>query len=188
MSEINLVETTADNPVKMIKWHILLGITLVLLICLLFVVGKFGSDSLAFVFFIVFLSIPIIVYFRNEIPDYIPGPIRDFLEDDYKPSPRKCNDITDPVKCKGVCKMSDGKCISKSKISRKTKQIFMITGSAFMILAAVMLLINLKSDLNPGVDKAVSVENQTFYKIIMAMICGVISGLFILNIDTIGLN
>ena len=65
MSEINLIETTNENPIKMVKWHILLGITFVLLLCVLFVVGKFGSDSLAFVFFTIFLLIPIIVYFRN---------------------------------------------------------------------------------------------------------------------------
>ena len=187
MSEINLIETTTDNPVKMIKWHILLGITLVLLICLLFVVGKYGSDSLAFVFFIVFLSIPIIVYFRNEIPDYIPGPIRDFLEDDYKPSRTRCNQIKNMEECKGVCKESNGKCIPKSKVSRKTKQIFMIIGSSIMLFVGAFLLVNLKSDLAPQIDKEVSIENQTFYKIILAMICGVISGLFILNIDTIGL-
>jgi hypothetical protein len=187
MSEINLIETTNENPIKMVKWHILLGITFVLLLCVLFVVGKFGSDSLAFVFFTIFLLIPIIVYFRNEIPDYIPGPIRDFLEDDYKPSPRRCNQIINLEECKGVCKVNGGKCIPKSKISRKTKQLFMIFGSAFMILAGGMLLINLKSDLAPFADAGVSLENQTFYKIILAMICGVISGLFILKIDSIGL-
>ena len=171
----------------MVKWHILLGITFVLLLCVLFVVGKFGSDSLAFVFFTIFLLIPIIVYFRNEIPDYIPGPIRDFLEDDYKPSPRRCNQITNLDECKGVCKVNNGKCIPKSKISRKTKQVFMIIGSFFMILAGGMLIINIKPDLRAHLDKEVSIENQTFYKIIAAMICGVISGLFILKIDTIGL-
>lgn len=187
MSEINLIETTNDNPIKMVKWHILLGITFVLLICVLFVVGKFGSDSLAFVFFTIFLLIPIIVYFRNEIPDYIPGPIRDFLEDDYKPRPRRCNQITNLEECKGVCKVVGSKCVAKSKISRKTKQLFMIFGSVFMIIAGGLLLITLSTDLAPYTDKGVSLENKTFYKIIAAMICGVISGLFILKIDNIGM-
>ena len=63
----------------------------------------------------------------------------------------------------------------------------MIVGSSIMLLVGAFLLVNLKSDLAPQIDKEVSIENQTFYKIILAMICGVISGLFILNIDTIGL-
>ena len=187
MTDITLIETTSDNKVKMIKWHILLGGSLLLLLTFLFVVGKYGSDSLAFVFFTIFLMIPIIVYFRNDIPDYIPGPIRDFLEDDYKPPPRKCSSITDPAQCKGMCKMVNDRCVPKSKISRKTKQIFMILGSSFMLIAGGVLLISARPDLMINVDKEISLENQTVYKIFAALICAVISGLFLLKIDTIGL-
>ena len=151
------------GEIKMIRHNVFIIILIILILGILFIIGKFGQDGLAFFIFIIFLLIPIIVMYRNNLPRYIPYPLRSLFED-------------------GLENQKD-KVINNKSISKLSKQIFVIVAIILLIIGSIILLINMKGDLVVEVPAEVSIKNGTLSKVFATMICLVIAGILVIKLD-----
>lgn len=152
------------GKVKMIKYHVFLLILALVVIGFIIIVGKFGSNGLAFFIFTIFLLIPFIVMYGNKLPNYIPGPLGSIFAENEVEKPKKK---------------------SKKVVTTMGKQIFMIVSIVLLITACVILMSNINNDLKHNVPKEVSLENETFTRIMMSLLCAVIAGVLLLKLTYI---
>lgn len=165
-TNIKLKSTNANTgKITMIKYHVFIILLILLVLGFLIIVGKFGSNGLAFFIFIIFLLIPVIVMYRNDLPDYIPGPLRALISDTV-------------VKSKSQKKKA-------LQVSKVTKQIFIVVSIVLLIIGCIILLSNISPDLKMDMEKDVSLENDTFTKIMATLACAIIAGILVLKLPNI---
>lgn len=155
---------TNRGTIKMIRYHVLIIIIILLIVGFLFMVGKFGSDGLAFFIFIIFLSVPVLVMYRNQLPEYIPAPLRDFVRDKDHETGGVRRNVT---------------------VSKIIKQMFCIVCIILLLIGCVILILNIRPDLAMDVKHEVSIENDTFTKIITGVMCTTIAGILIIKLSEI---
>lgn len=162
---ITLNEVVVNKgEIKMIRYNVFLVVFFILILGVLFIIGKFGQDGLAFFIFLIFLLIPVIVMYRNKLPRFIPYPLRNLFED---------NNLEEPK----------DKVINNKKISKLSKQIFIIVAIVLLLLGSIILIINMKGDLRVNVPAEISIKNGTLSKIFSALICLIIAGILIIKLD-----
>ena len=59
----------------MVKYHIFILLLIAILGLVLFFAGKFTQESIPIILFFALLSIPLLIGFKDSLPDYIPKPI-----------------------------------------------------------------------------------------------------------------
>lgn len=165
IKDIDLKSVNSTGKITMIKYHVFIIMLIIIIVGFLVIVGKFGSNGVAFFIFIIFLLIPVIVMYRNSLPDYIPGPLRALISDNIVPS-----------------KAEKKKNLQVSKI---TKQIFIVVSIVLLIIGCVILLSNISPDLQMGVEKEISLENDTLTKIMATLTCAIIAGILVLKLPYI---
>jgi len=164
-TDITLSEVPQKKgQIKMMKYHVFIIIVALVVIGFIVIVGKFGSNGLAFFIFITFLLIPVIVMYGNKLPNYIPGPLGSLISG---------NEVEKPNKK------------SKKIVSKMGKQIFMIVSIILLITGCIILMSNINNDLKHNVPKEISLENETFTRIMMSLLCAIIAGVLLLKLTYI---
>ena len=147
---------------KMVKYHILVLLLLIIGIGFMIFAGKFGSNALPFVIFTIFLSIPLLVVFRDKIPDFLPLPIRKFLVEDIEAPQPKMN-------------------IKRKFITTKTKQKYLAVIMFILIIPIIGLIRSAFSDLQDNMSPEISRNNGTLFKILAGIVVSSILGILVLN-------
>ena len=150
---------------KMVKYHVFVILILGILGLFLFFVGKFGNDALPFVIFIIFISVPILVTFKDNLPDYIPKPIRNFLTEDIE-KPKGAREV-----------------LNVNFQSTKTKQIYYIVGMTVLAFAVILLLVDISPDLKKTTLPEVLIKNGTLTKIISGLFLTIILGVLLMKFN-----
>jgi hypothetical protein len=162
---ITLNEVVVNKgEIKMIRYNVFMILLFVLILGILFIIGKFGQDGLAFFIFIIFLMVPLIVMYRNKLPRFIPYPLRNLFEDDDLEKPK------DNI-------------INNKKTTKLSKQIFLIVGIVLLLLGTFVLIINMKGDLLTTTPAEISIKNGTLSKIFAALLCLIIAGILTIKLD-----
>jgi len=150
---------------KMVKYHVFVILILGIIGLFLFFVGKFGKDALPFVIFIIFISVPILVTFKDNLPDYIPRPIRNLLTEDIE-KPKGAREV-----------------LNVNFQSTKTKQIYYIVGMTVLAFAVILLLVDISPDLKKTTLPEVLIKNGTLTKIISGLFLTVIMGVLLMKFN-----
>lgn len=150
---------------KMVKYHVFVILVLGIIGLFIFFVGKFGKDALPFIIFIIFISLPILVTFKDNLPDYIPRPIRNFLTEDIE-KPKAAREV-----------------LNVNFTSTRTKQIYYIVGMSVLAFAVVLLLVDVSPDLQKNTSAEVLIKNGTLIKIISGVFLTVILGVLLMKFN-----
>ena len=75
---------------KMVKYHIFILLLIAILGLVLFFANRFTQESIPIILFFALLSIPLLIGFKDSLPDYIPKPIRNFLITDEEKNHSFC--------------------------------------------------------------------------------------------------
>tara|TARA_Y100000590_G_scaffold470361_2_gene664170 strand:- start:409 stop:930 length:522 start_codon:yes stop_codon:yes gene_type:complete len=152
----------------MVKGGILAIVLIAVLFLFIFIVGWFSSQTFPILVFLVLISLPIIVIFRKDLPNYMPGFIRRFVVDD---------ETTKTTQAK------------KKKAKRKkittTKQIQTYYIVAMSILSAMILvtLYLVRSSLRPSATALESKNERALLKIFAALFLTCILGVLVLKFE-----
>jgi hypothetical protein len=148
---------------KMVKYHVFVLLLLAILGLVLFLAGKFSTDSIPIILFFALLSIPLLIGFKDSLPDYIPKPVRNFL-------------VTDEDKKSVVS-------IDKPFVTTKTKQIYLTAAMAVLSILLIMLIIEIYPFFESNVKASVLLEKRMFLKIISGVFLASFIGVLLINFD-----
>jgi hypothetical protein len=153
------------GEVKMIKYNVFIVIILGLLLMLLLLAGRFGPDTIPFIIFVIFAGLPILITFRNSIPNYIPQPIRDFIV------------IDDPDD-----KINPSSILDKTR-STKARQILFVIGISIITIGVLILIRDVLSNLDINSSNVSLTKNGTLKKIIMGVLLTIINGVLLMKFN-----
>jgi hypothetical protein len=149
-------ETIVPPPQYKIKSYTMFTVLILLIIGFMLLVGKLGPDFFAIIFFLFIMGIPVLILFRDKFINILPEFLSsNLLEIDHNPN--KQNTV-------------------KFNPSKYTKQV-----GLYIII--VVLLIGSIIFLKKGHDKIT--ETKSIMKIMGGLICTVIAGCILLEVDYI---
>jgi Ca2+/Na+ antiporter len=174
-SEI-LIQMTEQEPIllsekvrekstwTMVKPHIF-TVLLILLASLIIVGVKFATpDATPLVIFVLILLVPVLIIFKNSLPDSIPYPIRKLLVEDLeKPKPTEEERKEFP------------------KTTLKKRQTFMLVAMCFTTVLIVIMLAKIYPEVQPTINYYTVIKNKTGLKIgaVLFLIC--LQGTLVIN-------
>ena len=160
MSDIQLSETIKHDPKYKIKSYTMVVVLIAIIIGFLLAIGRFGPDLFAIIIFFVIMLIPVILLLRNKLVNILPTIISDnLLEIDH--SEEKQHKV-------------------KFNPSRYTKQVGMYIMIVILLIGSIFFLKKSKDGL-----KDEEIGTKIIYKILGGLICTIISGVILLEIDYI---
>lgn len=148
---------------KMVKYHIFILLLIAILALALFFAGKFTQESIPIIIFFALLSIPLLIGFKDSLPDYIPKPIRNFLITDEEKKPVVSMDV--PV------------------VPTKTKQIYLIVAMTIVSILLLILISEIRPYLESNIKASELLENKIFVKIISGVVLASFLGVLVINFD-----
>ena len=148
---------------KMLKYHVFILILLSIIVLVLFLASKFSQESIPIIVFFALLSIPLVIGFKDSLPDYIPKPIRNFLVTDVENKPVASVDV--PI------------------IPTKTKQIYMIVAMSFITILLLLLIYEIKPFLDYNVKAEEILEENILIKMLIGVVVASFLGVLIINFD-----
>jgi len=149
-------ETIVPPPQYKIKSYTMFTVLILLIIGFMLLVGKLGPDFFAIIFFLFIMGIPVLILFRDKFINILPEFLSsNLLEIDHNPN--KQNKV-------------------QFNPSKYTKQV-----GLYIII--VVLLIGSIIFLKKGHDKIT--ETKSIMKIMGGLICTVIAGCILLEVDSI---
>lgn len=148
---------------KMLKYHVFILILLSIIVLVLFLASKFSQESIPIIIFFALLSIPLVIGFKDSLPDYIPKPIRNFLVTDAENKPVASVDV--PI------------------IPTKTKQIYMIVAMSFITILLLLLIYEIKPFLDYNVKAEEILEENILIKMLIGVVVASFLGVLIINFD-----
>ena len=148
---------------KMLKYHVFILILLSIIVLVLFLASKFSQESIPIIVFFALLSIPLVIGFKDSLPDYIPIPIRNFLVTDVENKPVASVDV--PI------------------IPTKTKQIYMIVAMSFITILLLLLIYEIKPFLDYNVKAEEILEENILIKMLIGVVVASFLGVLIINFD-----
>jgi hypothetical protein len=158
MSDLQLSETIKQDPQYKIKSYTMVVILVTIIIGFLLAIGRFGPDFFAIIIFFVIMLIPVILLLRNKLVNVLPSIISDnLLEIDH--SEEKQNSV-------------------KFNPTRYTKQLGMYIMIVILLIGSVFFL---KKSMDGLKDNKIG--REIIYKILGSLICTVIAGIILLEID-----
>ena len=148
---------------KMVKYHIFILLLIAILALVLFFAGKFTQESIPIIIFFALLSIPLLIGFKDSLPDYIPKPIRNFLITDEEKKPVVSMDV--PI------------------VPTKTKQIYLIVAMTIVSILLLILISEIRPYLESNIKASELLENKIFVKIISGVVLASFLGVLVINFD-----
>ena len=148
----------------MVKPHIFT--VLLLLLSALIVAGvRFVTpDATPIIIFILILLVPILIIFKNSLPDSIPYPIRKLLVEDLdRPRPSE----------------EDRKEFPKTTI--KKRQTFLLVAMCFTTVLIAILLVKIYPDVQTTSNFFMTIKNKTTLKIGAALLLICFQGALVIN-------
>lgn len=162
--EVSLKEYESEEPkFKMIKYHVFIVIVFLIVLLFLLLAGKFGGDSIPFILFTLIMSLPILIIYRNQIPDYIPKPFSDLLIEEEKPK-------TEKIEYESVL---DTK-------TTKSKQILYLLGIIVLSISLILLIIGLNNDLKIN-DMEIIKNKKIGTKILTGLVIAIMNGIMLIK-------
>ena len=156
MSNINILESVKSNPRYRIKSYAMTIILVALVIGFILLVGIFGPDFFALFIFLLIMAIPVILLLRDKLINVLPEFLSSRLIEIDHSDEKKKNITFNP--------------------SKYTKQV-----GLYIIVS--ILLIGGGIFLNKGNE--LLKEYKSIYKILGALVCVVMAGSILLEIDYI---
>ena len=153
-----------DSTWTMVKPHIFT--ILLLLVASLVILGvKFATpDATPIVIFVMILLVPVLIIFKNSLPDSIPYPIRKLLVEDIdQPKPTE----------------EERKEFPKTTI--KKKQTFLLVAMCLTSLMIIITLTNIYPEVQTNINYFTLVKNKTSFKIGGALFLICLQGVFVIN-------
>ena len=152
-----------QSTFKMVKYHIFILLVLGIVALVLFLASRFSEDSIPIIIFFALLLIPLLIGFRDMLPDYIPAYFRDLLITTEENKPKKPVDL--------------------STVTLKTKQIYMTIAMSVVSLLLIILLFEIKPNLNNSVTGQELIEKNIALKIVSGVILASFLGVLTMNFD-----
>jgi Ni,Fe-hydrogenase I cytochrome b subunit len=156
MSDISINETLKQNPEYRIKSYTMTIVLIVIVIGFILLVGAFGPDFFAILIFLIIMAIPVILLLRNKLINILPS----FLSNNLL-------EIDHGDKQKQTVKYNP---------SKYTKQVGLYIMIVFMLIGSGLFLKKGNSEIE---------EWESLYKILGGLICLIIGGSILLEIDYI---
>jgi len=147
----------------MIKYHVFILVLIGILALILFLASKFSEDSIPIIIFFGLLLIPLLIGFKDSLPDYIPAFIRNFLVTDAENKPTVV--------------------VDSPKVTTKTKQIYMTIAMAVVSIFLLILIFEIKPNLNNNVTGQELIEKNISIKIISGVLLASFLGVLTINFD-----
>lgn len=158
MSDLQLSETIKQDPEYKIKSYTMVVVLVTIIIGFLLTIGRFGPDFFAILVFFVIMLIPVILLLRNKLVNVLPKIISDnLLEIDHS---------------------EEKKNLVKFNPSRYTKQLGMYIMIVILLIGSIFFL---KKSMDGLKDNKIG--EKIIYKILGSLICTVIAGIILLEID-----
>ena len=158
MSDLQLSETIKQKPEYKIKSYTMVVVLVTIIIGFLITIGRFGPDFFAIIIFFVIMLIPVVLLLRNKLVNVLPKIISDnLLEIDHS---------------------KEKKNLVKFNPSRYTKQLGMYIMIVILLVGSIFFLKKSMSGLKDN-----KIGKKIIYKILGSLICTVISGIILLEID-----
>ena len=167
-NEIPLKEYENDTPkFIMIKYHVFIVFVLGILLLFLLLAGKFGGDSIPFILFTMIMSLPIIIIYRNTIPEYIPKQLSNLLLEEPKPK-------TEKVEYESILNTK----------TTKSKQVLYIIGMIIITIFLVGIISGLNKELTNNTKEYL--ENKKIgTKILTGLLLAIINGIMLIKFGEI---
>ena len=148
----------------MVKPHIF-TVLLILLASLIIVGVKFATpDATPLVIFVLILLVPVLIIFKNSLPDSIPYPIRKLLVEDLeKPKPTEEERKEFP------------------KTTLKKRQTFMLVAMCFTTVLIVIMIAKIYPEVQPTINYYTVIKNKTGLKIGAALFLICLQGTLVIN-------
>ena len=158
MSDLQLSQTIKEEPEYKIKSYTVVVVLVSIIIGFLLAIGRFGPDFFAIIVFFVIMLIPVVLLLRNKLVHILPTIISDnLLEIDH--SEEKQHKIA-------------------FNPSRYTKQVGMYIMIVILIIGALFFILKSKNSLDDE-----KIGKKVIYKILGGLLCTVIAGVILLEID-----
>jgi hypothetical protein len=163
---------TAKKPStwKMVKPHLFIVVLLAVVLLLFLFANFFAKDAIPLLIFSLLLMLPIIIIYKDNLPDFIPLALQNLLVD-------KEDELRKPS-----VKERQG----FPTVTIKTKQIYITVAMSFLTIILILLLFQIKPDLDKNVNNYTVRKNKTFLKIMSAVFVAAFLGT--LNLNLIELN
>ena len=148
---------------KMVKYHIFILLLIAILGLVLFFANRFTQESIPIILFFALLSIPLLIGFKDSLPDYIPKPIRNFLITDEEKKPVVSVDV--PI------------------VPTKTKQIYLIIAMSIVSILLIILIAEIRPYFESNIKASELLENKILIKIISGVLLTSFLGVLLVNFD-----
>jgi len=166
--DITLEQYNSDKEkTPMVKGGILAIVLIAVLFLFIFIVGWFSSQAFPILIFLILISLPIIVIFRKDLPNYMPGFIRRFIvSDESSKKPKKKEKI-----------------VHKKITTTKQIQTYYIVAMSILSAMILVLLYLIKSSLRPSATALESKNERALLKIMVALFLTCILGVLVLKFE-----
>lgn len=162
--EVSLKEYENETPkFRMIKYHVFIVIVFLIVLLFLLLAGKFGGDSIPFILFTLIMSLPILIIYRNQIPDYIPKSLSNLLIDEEKPK-------TEKIEYESIL---DTK-------TTKSKQILYLVGLIILTISLIVIISGLNEDLKIN-DMEIIKNKKIGTKILIGLVIAITNGIMLIK-------
>lgn len=153
-----------QNTWKLVKPHVFTIILVLLSVAVILFANFFSSDALPIVIFSLILLVPVLVIFKNNLPDVVPYPIRKLLNAELdKPKPSK-------EERKGF-----------PKVTVYKKQQYLTIGMTFVSILLFVLIMKIRPELSISNTSVDVTKNKTFLKIMAALFLTCFLGVLLVN-------
>ena len=152
-----------QSTFKMIKYHVFILVLIGILALVLFLASRFSEESIPIIIFFALLLIPLMIGFKDSLPDYIPSFLRNFIvtESELRPS----------------------EAVAIPQVTTKTKEIYMTVAMAVISILLIILIIEIRPNLNNNVTGQELFERNISTKIISGVLLASFLGVLTINFD-----
>ena len=142
------------TPKYKIKSYVIFIILLALFVLVFMVLGQLGNDFMGLMIFLILMIVPVLVIFRNQLPNILPDFISDsLLEIDHK--------------------QNKGSSIEAYDIDIKQIQQAKIAGVCILVLASIVLIADYRKKIG---------DKMSIYKIMASLLCLIIAAIMLSNV------
>lgn len=152
------------NTWTMVKPHLFTILLLLLSIVVVVITNVLSKDATPIIIFVLILLVPILIIFKNSLPDSIPYPIRKLLVEDTetpKPTAEEKSDFP--------------------KTTIKTRQTYLLVVMCFTTLLICLILAKIYPDVKTTVKFHETIKNKTSLKIGAGLFLICFQGALVIN-------
>jgi hypothetical protein len=160
LSEVKRQESTW----KLVKPHIFMILLLAVSLLVVLFANFYSSQALPITIFSIMLLIPVLIVFKDSLPDSIPAPIRKLLvEESNRPKPSE----------------EERKNFPKTTV--KKKQMFFTAAMSMTTILIVAIMTKIYPDLNNTITYQQIIKRKTGLKILSAVVLTCFLGVLVIN-------